>query len=409
MDCNNFFVSCERLFRPDLWHKPVAVLSSNDGCIVARSNEVKAMGIPMGMPLFQAKQLVDLSQVTLFSSNFTLYRDISSRVMRILEDEVGECEVYSVDEAFFRLPKNTTEGQLRDLRQRIVQKVGIPVSIGLAETKTLAKVASEVEKKGCGYCLLSADKWQVLADHYPCAEVWNLGRATTKKLKNEGVETAAQFMSLDQAYVQSQFGVAGRRVQDELKGVVIHNLHSSIHEVQQSIMHTRSFAKTTSKQHEVESALIYHVTQAAAKLREKKLLATKLYVLARPSRHSDFILRQSGKEVVLPLATNSDQLLIKETLLAFREFYDSQIPYKKAGVTLSGLVPENHEQLGLFTDEKEKESRVVDQVVDALNSKFGLGTLRSAAVLSDGPKTGARMRSNEYTTRWGDIPRVAAK
>lgn len=402
-------MSCERLFRPDLWGKPVAVLSSNDGCIVARSNELKAMGVPMGLPLFQAKQLVDMSKVTLFSSNFTLYRDISSRVMQILAAEVGECEVYSVDEAFFRLPEDVTENELKELRARIMQRVGIPVSIGAASTKTLAKAASELEKKGCGYFFLTANRWAEISKNYHCGEVWNLGRATTKKLKKNGVEMAADFMALDQAYVQAEFGVGGRRVQDELKGLVVHELHANNRDLQQSIMHTRSFAKTTTKQSEVESALTYHVTQAAEKLRSKKLLASKLYVLAQASRHSDFNLRQSGVQLELAKPTNNTQELIRETLRSFAGFYDPQVPYKKVGVTLTGLVPKTVAQLNLFAETVSENTGAVDKVVDTLNQRFGHGTIKSAAILDNKPKTNAELCSCDYTTSWKDIPRVQAK
>lgn len=409
MDCNNFFVSCERLFRPDLEGKPVAVMSGKDGIIVARSNELKAMGVPMGIPLFQAKKLVDMSGVTLFTSNFALYRDISSRVMKTLTDEVGECEVYSVDEAFFQVSTDITETEIHDLRTRIIKKVGIPVSVGVASTKTLAKVGSEVGKKGEGICLLTAEKWQELAKTYPCSEVWNLGHATTSKLRESGVTMSVDFMNLDKAFIKSLFGVGGLRVQDEINGISVHKLGSNSRDMQQSIMSTRSFEKASYNRVEVEGALSGHVTQVAEKMRQKKLLATKVYVLARAGRHSDFAHRNGAIDVVLDEPTNDTQKLIKATIKAFSKIYDQEIPYKKIGVTMSGLIPQAYRQANLFEVSKEEDVSGVDKVRDLINKKFGSGSIQSAIVLDTRAKKIANLQSAQYTTRWEDIPSVQAK
>ncbi len=412
MDCNNFFVSCERLFRPDLWGKPVAVLSSNDGVIVARSNEVKAMGVPMGMPLFQAKKLVDMTGVTLFSSNFTLYRDISSRVMEVLAEEVGQCEIYSIDEAFFKISEDITETELTALRNRIISRVGIPVSIGVAKTKTLAKVGSEQGKKdGTGICLLTDEKWNELAISYPAGEVWNLGRSMAAKLREQNVTTADDFRQLDTSYVQKVFGVGGRRVQDELNGIIVHKVGENSRSVRQSIMSTRSFAGVVQKRSELDSALSYHVTEVARKLREKKLLTSRIYVLARAGRHSDFAHRQSTVDVVLDEPTNDTTKLIKFALQALDKLYDPSVPYKKVGVTMASLMPESYRQTSLFdTDEQaDKDLGALDRVRDQLNARFGAGALRQGVILKSGANTSAKLRSPQYTTRWGDIPRVVAK
>lgn len=411
MDCNNFFVSCERLFRPDLWNQPVAVLSSNDGCIVARSNEVKAMGIPMGIPLFKAKQLADMSQVTLFSSNFTLYRDISTRVMSVLAAEVGACEVYSVDEAFFAVPEGVSEADIFVLRQQIMQRVGIPISIGVAKTKTLAKVASELEKKGSGVCWLIPPKWAVVAKTYPCGEVWNLGRATTRKLQSDGVTTAAQFMALNQAYVQKQFGIQGRRIQTELNGVVVHKLNEQPEDIRKSLTSSRSFASPSSSLAELESAVSYHVMQVACKLRAMKLRAGAMHLSVQPSRHGDWVLRGIRGEVRLPEPSNDTQVLTKAALGVLQAQFDAAVPYKKAGITLARIVPDSFVQGTLFNcDTKEQPtSSVLDVVSDLVNTRFGSGALRLATVLKSGPKTSRRLCSPPYTTSWGDIPRVGAK
>ncbi len=412
MDCNNFFVSCERLFRPDLVGKPVAVMSSNDGVIVARSQEVKDMGVPMGMPLFKAKQLVDMHTVTLFSSNFTLYRDISSRVMSVLEEEVGECDIYSVDEAFFGASKDITDAEIKEIRTRIIQKVGIPVSIGVAKTKTLAKVASEVEKKGDGVCLLDDSKWEGIAKELLCGSIWGLGRATSSKLGDQGITTVQQFMNLEDSFVKQQYGVGGRRVQDELRGIQVHKLGVSSESIQQSITSTRSFSEVTSSLSDLESALGYHVTQAARKLREKKLVCSRMYIEMRASRYSDFAMRKGSTEVILTQPSSSTQVLLHEALIAIGSFFDADIPYKKIGVTLGNLMPEAYTTESLFEEprtEVTESKNILDSVSDELNKKFGHGTIQSAVIQQSGPKTSAKLRSKEYTTNWGDIPSVQAK
>lgn len=407
LDCNNFFVSCERLFRPDLAHKPVAVLSSNDGCIVARSQEVKAMGVPMGIPLFKAKQLVDMSKVTLFSSNFTLYRDLSARVMQTLAAEVGKIDVYSIDEAFFAVDEEMA-ADAEGIRRRLTKITGIPVSIGLSKTKTLAKVASEIGKKERGVCLLSMKEWQTIAPEFPCGEVWGLGRATTDALQQLGVRTAAQFMALERSFVRARFGVAGERIFDELHGVPVYTTDEAPDE-RQSVTSSRSFAKTTTCLADVQSAVAYHVAHASQKIRQRQLAATMMYVELRASRHSDFAYRQSGVEVPLPQPTNSTTDLTQRALAAVANCFDPQVPYKKAGVTLVGLVPERYIVPSLFgTTEAHITHKTIDAVVDSLQRRFGFNALHSAAILPNRDRSSAALRSASYTTAWGDIPTVKA-
>jgi DNA polymerase V len=197
MDCNNFFVSCERLFRPDLAKCPVAVLSSNDGCIVSRSQEVKDLGIAMGVPYFEVKSLCKKYNITLFSSNFTLYRDISTRVMATLKEFVDDIEIYSIDEAFFGVPKTMDETTLISIRAEIIRKTGIPVSIGVAPTKTLAKVANDRAKKGGGVMVLTKEVWKILQGEVSCSSIWGIGRQTSQKLTELGINSVAELLARD--------------------------------------------------------------------------------------------------------------------------------------------------------------------------------------------------------------------
>ncbi len=410
LDCNNFFVSCERLFRPDLVGKPVAVLSSNDGCIVARSQEVKDMGIPMGLPLFQVKQLVDVSQITFFSSNFALYRDISSRVMQTLAEEVGPCEVYSIDEAFFNVRENVTEEELMAIRGRLMQKTGIPVSIGIAPTKTIAKAASKLAKKQGGVKRLKLEDWQTEAASYPLGDVWNLGRATLRSLGTFGVTSVTAFIAADPLWVDSQFGVMGRRLQDELRGMQIYNVSQNSDTLRQSLASTRSFAKATNEQGALESAVAYHLTHVAEKLRQQKLVASWLIIELRASRHGDFAYRKGSVVVELSVPTNTTTELLKEAIAGMAKLYEHGVPYKKAGVVAGGLMPESFVQPNLFeTVTTPSASRTVDTVTDLLNQRFGPGTVRPGNILDSRPKTSAALRSPHYTTSWNDIPTIAAK
>lgn len=383
------------------------MLSSNDGCIVARSQEVKDMGVPMGLPLFQAKQLVDMSKVTLFSSNFTLYRDISARVMHLLAEEVGRCDVYSIDEAFFALDESTTETDLAVLRQRIMRKTGIPVSIGVATTKTLAKVASGVGKKGGGVCRLDQARWLATAPHTTCGSIWGLGRATAAKLAGLGVKTAADFMALERRVVRKNFGVGGERIYDELHGTRIYELGEDAPHDRLSVMSTRSFQKTTNNLAELQSAIAYHVAHASAKIRERKLAATTMYLELRASRHSDFAHRRGGVEVSLESPTNDTMALTKLALAAVAEAHDPQVPYKKAGVILAGLIPEMYVSESLFATNITTPASV-NKLLDTLQQRFGFNALHSAAILPSRDRGSAQLRSQAYTTAWKDIPTVRA-
>ncbi len=410
MDCNNFFVSCERLFRPDLAKKPLAVLSSNDGCIVARSQEIKDLGIPMGVPYFQVKDICTKAGAVLFSSNFTLYRDISTRIMKTLAEEVGKCDIYSIDEAFFEVPNDITEEEVLKLRAQIMQNVGLPVSIGIASTKTLAKQASSMAKKENGACILTQELWAEKAICTGCGSVWGMGKQTVSKLKELGVSTAAEFMRLDRTVIRSHFGVQGDRIYSELQGVSVYSLGQNSVDIQKSIMSTRSFEKTTKKCSDIESAIGYHISFVAEKLREKKLVASRIYVLMQASRHSDFSFRTGSAEVVLDIPTSHTDILLKQALKVVRELFDAEVPYKKAGVVLGGLMPESYITNTLFeTALSEDSEKSIDVITDALNEKFGSGTIRSGVILQSGGRGSAQLRSKEYTTSWKDIPIVHTK
>lgn len=408
LDCNNFFVSCERLFRPDIWRRPVAVLSSNDGCIVARSQEVKDLGIPMGVPYFQVKDICNKEKIVLFSSNFTLYRDISSRVMSTLRAQVGDCEVYSIDEAFFAVPDSTTEEDLASLRATIIEKTGIPVSIGVAATKTIAKLASKQAKKGSGVSILTGEDWKLLAASIPCSEVWGIGRQLSVRLREHGIDTVGDYQALSRPQVRKLFGVVGERMQSELTEVSVYQVGDGEHEPQQSVTSSRSFAKSVSKLSHLESVVSYHVAHVARKLREEGLLASRMSVYIRPSRHGDFAGTRGHKEIDFSYPSSSTRVLTRAALTAVREVYDSAVPYKKAGVVMGGLVPERYVPTPLFDSEVAGDERALDTLLDNVNARYGNETIHLASEGVGGSLASAKLRSPAYTTRWSDIPTVSA-
>ena len=289
VDCNNFFVSCERLFRPDLLGKPVAVLSNNDGCFVARSQEVKDLGFPMGAPLFTWKNEVKTHGVTLFSANFELYGDISERIVTLLTEITPLIEVYSIDECFLDLSTiaqgQTLSNLARGVRERVWREVGVPVSIGVAPTKTLAKVASTYAKKHGGVYVVDDEvcREQLLRE-LPIEDIWGVGWRTAPKLRDRGISTAWQLISASDAWLRQQFNVTGMNMVAELCGEV-RIPFGDRHDTRRSIMCSRSFGHRVRDYHQLESALSTFAAQAAARLRAQDSVSRHIVVFLSANRH----------------------------------------------------------------------------------------------------------------------------
>ena len=410
MDCNNFFVSCERLFRPDLINKPVAVLSSNDGCIVARSQEVKDLGIPMGIPYFKVADFCKEKNITLFSSNFELYRDISKRVMSALENECDVCEIYSIDEAFFNIGSNVKKDEVLKIKTNITQKTGIPVSIGISSTKTLAKIANNAAKKGEGIQVLKEKDRKAFLENIKCGSVWGIGRQTSACLQRENISLVSEFLSCEQSYVKNLLGVVGERLYFELSGTPVFMVGKQTDQTQESYTSSRSFAEVTHERSVLMSALSNHVTTLAEKLRKSESVASSISILVRGSRFGSYSHRPANIRSVLPIPTSDTVLLIKEISELLDKIYDSKIPYKKAGVTLSGIKPEELIQNSLF-DKKNNEpnKKTISYLLDEINNNNGNGSLRFAVTLGKNSwKEKKELKSSDYTTSWSEIPRVKA-
>lgn len=425
-DCNNFFVSCERVFRPDLEGRPVVVLSNNDGCIVSRSNEAKAMGIPMGLPYFMLSDYDPQGRVAVFSSNFALYADMSSRVMSILRDMVGEVEPYSIDECFFPCGLSGEErGLAETLPARIRQWTGIPVSIGLAPTKTMAKMACRFAKTHKGYrgfcCIDSHEKMRKAAALSDVGEVWGVGRRSAKALAKAGIRTVADFLAAPEGQVRRLMGVNGLRVLGELRGEVC--LQDELVDTRKGICTSRSFAKPVSEWVDLRHMVANFATLCASKLRKQNSVACVVGVFVASSRFRQDEGRQGGMQnVVLQEGTSNHIDIVRAAEMAAGRLFRKGEEYKKAGVVLGGISSANSVQRSLFAQDDfdgEQRRRSLSKVVDEINAARGANTVHLASQMvtrgdAKGGDAGGSLLGNirrdllspRYTTDWGDILQV---
>lgn len=376
-DCNNFFVSCERVFRPDLQDKPVVVLSGNDGCVISRSNEAKALGIPMGVPLYQIRELVQREQVVCFSSNFSLYGDLSTRVMNILGSHTSHQEQYSIDECFINIDHiapNDQKKYCEKIVQEIYKGVGIPISIGIASSKTLAKVASKFAKKHKAYhgvCEIRTDEQRRKAlSLFDIGDVWGIGRRSTEKLKNFNINTALDLADQLPEYAQNVLHKPGLLTWQELNGQDVIDITSL--PMKQSITTSRTFAKAITDLKVLEHQLADFCAHCARQLRMQHSECQQMLVYAHTSRFRTDIAPYYISECVnLPVATASTQELLEYAMKVLRKAYKPGVLYKKAGIILLNIIPEHTGQQYLFdTRNREKENRL-QQTLDHIQDRYG--------------------------------------
>lgn len=417
VDCNNFFVSCERLFRPELTTTPVVVLSSNDGCAVSRSNEAKALGIPMGAPAFKYRQLFKDNGVVAFSANFELYGDLSKRLTQILARVTPRIEVYSVDESFLdisTLAITDYTAWARQLRAQIFKEIGIPVSIGIGGSKTLCKIATDVGKQDparAGVCdvyhMTKAEREEVLAK-VPIRAVWGVGRRLAPQLQAEGVINALSLAQLRPARARQLLGIHGAQMVYELGGTCCIPLER-LEKPHKSIARTRTFGEDTNQAHVIEAALASFATQAAYRLRQSHQLTKKVSLFLTTSRHKPNY-RSWSSEVVFRTPTADTGQLIAAVTSAFGQLYDKHAHYHRAGVNLYDFVPDGQLQTDLLGEvspavHTQKTARL--QAVDQLNSRFGKNTVHYAAEdLAQAWQPKKLLRSPRYTTNWDELPKV---
>ena len=416
-DCNNFFASCERVFRPDLEGKPVIVLSNNDGCAVARSNEAKALGIPMGAPLFKIRDIVEKNHVAVFSSNFALYGDMSRRVQEVLRSFAPSVEQYSIDESFLDLrgvEKADMAAFARDISRTCRKLTGIPVSVGVAPTKTLAKIASKLCKQyprlqgGC-YMHRPQDIEKVLR-RFPAADVWGIGRRSVKKLALLGVNTAWDFVQLREYDVRKQFALPGWRTWKELQGVPCVEFEDYI-EPKQSICVSRSFAREIREVGDLCGQVATFAESAVSKLRRQGSLAFEMAAFAMTTRyHEDDPQTFASQLVLFPDGTDDHAAVVMAAADAVRTFFNPRYGYKKAGVVFTRIAQKEGHTRSLFRDaEADARDERLSRALDTISATYGPGTVLFG-IQGDGKVQSAReQQSPRRTTRWSEIPHVTVK
>jgi len=410
IDCNNFFVSCERLFRPDLLGKPVVVLSSNDGCVVARSQEIKDKGIPMGVPYFQIKDTLSEMNATVFSSHFALYRDISRRVFEVVRESFPDLEQYSIDECFFTFESADPLAVAARLKSAVESRVGIPVSVGVASSKTRAKYINGVAKKTTGTAYWDTERWQAELPSIKLSQIWGVGQGRTTVFAKQGILTVDALLALAPALVGQLFGVEGVRLQAELSGIVVLPVCAK-RLAQKSVTSTRSFAKNSSSYTVVLDALKYHLEQCVNDLERMDLLATEMRVLISPGRHSDYALQGASEKVVLSVPTRDIFVMQKAVVAALQACFRTSVPYKKAGILCTGLVSAERQTPSLFSDFDTKQGEKtssISQLLVAINSKYRepLVQLGRTKAAKSAWQVRKELVSPSYTTSWEEIKTV---
>lgn len=415
IDCNNFYASCERLFRPDLRGKPIVVLSNNDGCCIARSDEAKALGISMGAPFFEIKQLCYKNRVIVFSSNYTLYGDMSHRVMSVIKNAWPEVEVYSIDEAFLdlrRLPIEQIDSFCLELQKQIFQYTGITTSIGIGSTKTLAKAANYLSKRVYKTPTFNINKnLHDSLKKISIADIWGIGRGWYKKLSEIGIKSAYDFANIDDIFLRKMSNVVLTRTALELRGVICNELESF--KPRENIMSSKSFGTMQTELSDIENAISCYCKRAVEKLRGQKLVATKISVFIISNKHrKDLPQYYNSIETKFIIPTDDIRLITKTAKNCLSKIFKPGISYKKAGIELRDLVANNVTQFDLFapcSQNFSQENKVMD-TLELINSKYGRDTISLAAEgFQKMWKMRSQMKSPAYTTRWSELPIVLAK
>ena len=409
VDCNNFYASCERLFQPALRGKPVVVLSNNDGCVIARSNEAKALGIGMGDPWHLRKAEFARQGVIVRSSNYTLYGDISARVMQTLAGFSPELDIYSIDEAFLGLSGFAdVERHARELRATVLQWTGIPVSVGIAPTKTLAKVANQTAKKdpesGGVAVLLSEAAQEAALARLEITDLWGIAGRLARRLEEIGISTPLQLRDADPRFVRERFSVVLERMVLELRGVPCIDLERSRPD-NKSIMASRSFGRPVESRHELEEAVASYVSRAAEKLRRQELAAGSLVVFVNTNRFKVEDAQYYGtRPVRLPTATADTSRLVRAALHGLACVWRPGFRYKKAGVILLDLVHAGAVQGDLFTVPDSPKSQALMAAMDRLNRRYGRDAL---TIETSGRQKAWKLRSEQlsakFTTSWNEL------
>ena len=420
-DCNNFFVSCERIFNPKLLRKPVVVLSSNDACVIARSNEAKALGIPMGIPAFKCKQIFQNHDVKILSANFTLYGDISSRVMQTLGELSSDIEIYSIDEAFLFIKEPIKDNNFLDtyyteyakyILKKVNQYTGIPISIGIGSTKTLAKIANTIAKKNPHYKgafdICAAPNIDEVLESFPIEDIWGIGSKYSKILKAYGIYNARDLKYSNESWIREKCTINGLKTVLELRGIACLNLYD-IPKKRKTLCVSRSFGKQVTSIQEIKEALATYISTAAEKLRAQQYIAYTITVFLLSNRYCENDFYYNSTSITLPVATAYTPELIKSGFTCLESIFKIGYQYRKVGVILSNFA--STEQLHLYytVSNSTKKNNVIKSI-DRINSKLGKNKIFFAASGIAKPwKTKQLNKSQCYTTNWHEILTINLK
>ncbi|MDF1827444.1 MAG: Y-family DNA polymerase [Legionellaceae bacterium] len=408
VDCNNFYASCERVFNPRLLNQPIIVLSNNDGCVIARSNEAKALDIKMGQPFFEIKRLCQTKGIHVFSSNYALYGDMSNRVMSVLEENWPEVDVYSIDEAFLNLDGLSESDMMafcHQLHYKILRYTGIPVSIGVGKTKTLAKLANQIAKKDLKspYFNITDEEHWLYQKHV--SDVWGIGKQWSNKLMQRGFNTAGQLKDACPNYMKKQFNVTLAQVILELRGTSCVATHT--HEAKKGIMSSRSFSTTEGEFTPIMQALASFCDVASTKLRKQGSVCGRVGIFIRTHAFGAKTKQyKAARSIKLAYPSSDVRLITHATRTLLEQLFKSGYAYKKVGVYLDEITPANQQQLDLWNEVPELSDTLM-QTYDRINQRFGSSGIRIASSGFNQVEISKRQwRSPKYTTCWSDLPIV---
>ncbi|RZL20392.1 MAG: Y-family DNA polymerase [Pedobacter sp.] len=410
VDCNNFYASCERVFNPSLNGRPIIVLSNNDGCAIARSQEAKDLGIKMGDPAFLIQDKIDKHNIAVFSSNYTLYGDMSQRVMNLLGEFTPEVEVYSIDEAFLNLDGYELFDLYeygKNIRQRIRRCTGIPVCVGIAPTKTLAKLANRLAKKKTEIGVYTIDSEEKRIEALKLTEIgdiWGVGGQYSKFLSEYNIKTALDFVNTPDKWIQKYMSIVGLRTKKELQGIRCITMELTPPN-KQNIATTRSFGNMLTEYEPIAEAVANHAAACAAKLRKQHSSANHITVFVHTNQFRADLPQYARNRVLhLPVASNSSTELIKYALHGLKSIYKQGFSYKKAGVIVSGLVPDTEINMSLFDTVDRTRQKKAMEAIDLLNNRFGREKVK---VASQGFGRKWKLKQEKlspcYTTNWNEI------
>ena len=411
VDCNSFYVSCERLFNPKIRNVPVVVLSNNDGCVISRSTEAKALGIKMGEPYFKVKELVKKNNVQIFSSNYSLYGDLSRRVMRVLKGFSDKIEIYSIDEAFIDLSHikdEMTEEYGKKIRERVLKWTGIPTSVGISCTKTLSKVANHVAKKNkAGVIFLKKDIDEILKK-FEISDVWGVGRQLSKLYIKNGIDNAYKLKNISNSWVKKSTNVLGAKTVMELRGIPCIQLDTE-EAKRKSCCVSRSFGKKVESLEKLKESITTHCLNAAEKIRNDKQTTRSITVFIRTSPFDKNRKYYSNSLTIdLPIATNNSLELVKTAIEALKKIYKYGYFYQKAGIILSKLNEAGEKELNLLTPILEKKSQKLMKAMDLTNSKYGRNVISVAqAGINNSWKMRREHSSKIDTASFDSLPKIS--